>query len=66
MTDLNINPETGASTNTGASGRSPRLTLWIAFLVFSTITLGASVEVVSEPFLTRTRAVDMRAANMWS
>ena len=55
MTDLNINPETGASTNTGASGRSPRLTLWIAFLVFSTITLGASVEVVSQSLLALAR-----------
>lgn len=39
-------PVTGAAMD-GSSGRSPRLTLWMAFLLFSTITLGSSVEVVS-------------------
>lgn len=38
-----INPETGEIT----VGRSPRFTTWTAFLVFSIVTLGASVEVVS-------------------
>jgi hypothetical protein len=38
-----INPETGQV----EGGRSSRFTLWIAFLVFATITLGSSVEVVS-------------------
>jgi hypothetical protein len=41
MTD--INTETGES----AGGRSPRFTQWVAFLVFSTITLGSAVEEVS-------------------
>jgi hypothetical protein len=36
-----INPETGES----VVGRSPRFTLWVGFLVFSTVTLGSSVEV---------------------
>lgn len=41
MTD--INPETGEV----SSSRSPRFTQWVAFLVFSTITLGSAVEEVS-------------------
>jgi hypothetical protein len=44
MSDPNVSTETGES----LQGRSPRFTQWIAFLVFSTITLGSSVEVVSE------------------
>jgi hypothetical protein len=44
MADLNINSATGESVS---QGRSPRFSLWIAFLVFSTITLGSSVEIVS-------------------
>jgi len=40
----NINPETGEA----IMGRSPRFTLWTAFLVFSTVTLGASVEVKND------------------
>jgi hypothetical protein len=43
MSDPNISTETGEA----MQGRSPRFTQWIAFLVFSTITLGSSVEVVS-------------------
>lgn len=42
MTD-NINPETGEQM---ALGRSPRFTYWAALLIFSTITMGASVEQV--------------------
>lgn len=42
MADPNINPETGESTAT----RSSRFSTWGALLIFSTITLGASVEVV--------------------
>jgi hypothetical protein len=38
-----INPETGLTT----SSRSPRFTMWAAFLIFSTITMGAAVEEVS-------------------
>jgi hypothetical protein len=45
MSDPNINPETGESTQTG---RSPRFTQWVAFLVFSTVTLISSVEVVGD------------------
>lgn len=37
----NINQETGEA----LVGRSPRFTTWVAFLVFSTISLGSSVEV---------------------
>jgi len=40
----NINPETGEA----IMGRSPRFTLWTGFLVFSTVTLGASVEVKND------------------
>jgi hypothetical protein len=40
-----IDVDSGLSTQ----GRSPRFTLWVGFLVFSTITLGSSVEVVSPP-----------------
>jgi hypothetical protein len=40
-----INTATGESLS---QGRSPRFSLWIAFLVFSTITLGSSVEIVSK------------------
>ena len=43
MTDLHVNHETGES----SQNRSPRFTLWVAFLIFATITLGAAVEVVS-------------------
>jgi hypothetical protein len=39
---MNIDPQTGVAE---AVGRSPRFTKWAAFLVFSTITLGASVQV---------------------
>jgi hypothetical protein len=42
-TNLRINSDTGAAEQ---GVRAPRLTLWIAFLLFSIITLGASVEVV--------------------
>lgn len=44
MTELNIHAETGETTN---QGRSPRFSLWVAFWVFSTVTLGSSVEIVS-------------------
>jgi hypothetical protein len=44
---MNINPETGEL----VSGRSPRFTLWIAFLVFATITMGSAVGVVSQVVL---------------
>jgi hypothetical protein len=50
---MNINPETGEATNTG---RSPRFTLWVAFLVFSTITMISSVEEVSVIFWSHERA----------
>lgn len=40
-----INQETGELI---AVSRSPRFTLWVAFLAFSTITLGSSVEVKNE------------------
>lgn len=43
MSDPNINHETGEA----VGGRSPRFTTWVAFLVFATITMGSSVEVVS-------------------
>ena len=39
----NVNPETGEVVG---QGRSPRFTLWVAFLVFATITMGSAVEVV--------------------
>mmetsp|Transcript_20339 Transcript_20339/g.57769 ORF Transcript_20339/g.57769 Transcript_20339/m.57769 type:complete len:321 (+) Transcript_20339:225-1187(+) len=39
---MNVNHETGETVTTGS--RSPRLSLWAAFLVFSTITLMAAVE----------------------
>ncbi|CAB9519890.1 expressed unknown protein [Seminavis robusta] len=39
-----INPETGEV----VVGRSPRFSLWVAFLVFSTVTLGSSVEVKND------------------
>jgi hypothetical protein len=46
----NINPETGESVNGGGGvnggGRSSRFTLWVAFLVFASITMGSAVEVV--------------------
>lgn len=49
---MNINAETGELIN---SSRSPRFTLWVAFLVFATITMGSAVGVVSRggwvPFL---------------
>jgi hypothetical protein len=32
-----------------SNGRSPRFSLWVGFLVFSTITLGSIVEVVKDP-----------------
>lgn len=44
MADLNIDSETGESV---IQGRSPRFSLWVAFWVFSTVTLGSSVEIVS-------------------
>jgi hypothetical protein len=40
---MNINPETGEAN--ASSGRSPRFTLWIAFLVFATITMGSAIGV---------------------
>lgn len=40
-----INPDTGESMG---SSRSPRFTMWAAFLIFSAITLGASVEEKSD------------------
>jgi hypothetical protein len=39
-----IDQETGESTGVG---RSPRFTLWVAFLTFATITMAAAIEVVS-------------------
>lgn len=45
MSDPNINQETGET----MMGRSPRFTMWVAFLVFATITMGSAVEVVSRP-----------------
>ena len=45
---MQINQETGELIN--PSGRSPRFTLWVAFLVFATITMGSAVGVVS-PFV---------------
>ena len=42
MSDPQINPETGES----MVERSPRFIHWIAFLVFSIITLGSAVQVV--------------------
>jgi hypothetical protein len=47
-----IDQETGESTGLG---RSPRFTLWVAFLTFATITMGAAVEVVSRDW----RVVDI-------
>jgi hypothetical protein len=41
---MNINQETGEA---NAAGRSPRFTLWIAFLVFATVTMGSAIGVVS-------------------
>mmetsp|Transcript_17990 Transcript_17990/g.29791 ORF Transcript_17990/g.29791 Transcript_17990/m.29791 type:complete len:118 (-) Transcript_17990:1051-1404(-) len=38
-----INPDTGESMG---SSRSPRFTMWAAFLIFSAITLGGAVEEV--------------------
>lgn len=46
LSTMTINQETGEVINTGP-GRSARFTLWIAFLVFSTVTLGSAVGVVS-------------------
>jgi hypothetical protein len=43
-----IDQETGEST---VQGRSPRFTLWVAFLTFATITMAAAVEVVSHDWL---------------
>jgi hypothetical protein len=40
---MNINHETGEME---AVGRSPRFTLWVAFLFFATVTMISSVEVV--------------------
>jgi hypothetical protein len=42
-----MNPESNPETGETLSGRSPRFSLWAAFLVFSTITMGSSVQVVS-------------------
>jgi len=42
MDDPNINAETGETLNT----RSSRFTQWVAFLVFSCITMGSAVQVV--------------------
>jgi hypothetical protein len=42
MSDPQINPETGES----VIERSPRFIHWVAFLVFSVITLGSAVQVV--------------------
>jgi len=39
---MNINQETGEVVN---SGRSPRFTLWVAFLVFATVTMGSAISV---------------------
>ena len=44
---MNVNQETGELIN---SGRSPRFSLWVAFLVFATITMGSAVGVVSSLF----------------
>jgi hypothetical protein len=52
--DPNISTETGES----VQGRSPRFTLWVAFLVFSTITLGSSVQVVRSFLMRRKRVID--------
>eukprot|EP00934_Nitzschia_sp_Nitz4_P003920 Nitzschia sp. Nitz4//scaffold424_size9595//8254//9407//NITZ4_009093-RA/size9595-augustus-gene-0.11-mRNA-1//1//CDS//3329551598//3910//frame0 len=38
---MNIDPETGNTAST--SGRSPRFSLWVAFLLFSTITMWSAV-----------------------
>jgi hypothetical protein len=43
MSDPQINPETGEA----IVERSPRFIHWVAFLVFSVITLGSAVQVVS-------------------
>lgn len=40
---MNIDQNTGEVVN---QGRSPRFTLWVSFLVFSTITMGSAVGVV--------------------
>ena len=40
---MNIDQNTGEVVN---QGRSPRFTLWVAFLAFSTITMGSAVGVV--------------------
>ena len=45
---MEIDRETGELVGGRASSR---FTLWVAFLVFATITLGSSVEVVSCRFL---------------
>jgi hypothetical protein len=42
MSDPQINPETGEA----IVERSPRFIHWVAFLVFSVITLGSAVQVV--------------------
>ena len=44
---MNIDQNTGEVVN---QGRSPRFTLWVAFLAFSTITMGSAVGVVRSPF----------------
>jgi hypothetical protein len=44
MSSNSINMETGEAVGNG--GRSPRFTLWVAFLVFASITMGSAVEVV--------------------
>ena len=41
--DPNIDMETGESTS---SGRSPRFSLWTAFLVFATIVMISAIQVV--------------------
>jgi hypothetical protein len=48
MSDMNNNNNRvgEAAGSIIASGRSPRFSLWIALVVFSTITLGSSVEIV--------------------
>ena len=45
--DPNINVETGETTST----RSTRFPQWVAFLVFSTITMGSAIQVVSVLFI---------------
>ena len=45
MSQLNIQASTTGETMN--QGRSPRFSLWIAFWVFATVTLGSSVEIVS-------------------